>query len=61
MAIDGEAVVCGDDGVSDFERLHSQGWDSAVFLFAFDLIEIDGQAHRRTPASLHAAGMRQLF
>ena len=27
ISIDGEAVVCGDDDVSDFDRLHSQGWD----------------------------------
>src|SRR5829696_4571109 len=26
VSIDGEAVVCGDSGVSDFDRLHSQGW-----------------------------------
>jgi bifunctional non-homologous end joining protein LigD len=43
IALDGEAVVCGDDGVSDFDRLHSQGWDCSVFLYAFDLVELDGE------------------
>jgi ATP-dependent DNA ligase len=49
IAIDGEVVVCGNDGVSDFDRLHSQGWDSAVsvFLYAFDLLELDGEDMRQ--------------
>jgi ATP-dependent DNA ligase len=45
--IDGEAVVCGEDGVSDFERLHSQANDASVFLYAFDLLTIDGADIRR--------------
>jgi ATP-dependent DNA ligase len=49
ISIDGEAVVCGDDGISDFDRLHSQGWDSAVFLYAFDVLEIDGDDLRQEP------------
>jgi ATP-dependent DNA ligase len=40
--IDGEAIVCGEDGVSDFERLHSRGHDASVILYAFDLLAIDG-------------------
>jgi len=40
--IDGEAVVCGDDGVSDFGMLHSRDHDASVFLYAFDLLAMDG-------------------
>jgi ATP-dependent DNA ligase len=40
--IDGEAVVCGDDGVSDFGLLHSREHDESVFLYAFDLLAMDG-------------------
>jgi bifunctional non-homologous end joining protein LigD len=40
--IDGEAVVCGPDGVPDFERLHSQAYDRAAYLYAFDLLELNG-------------------
>jgi ATP-dependent DNA ligase len=40
--IDGEAVVCGDDGVSDFDKLHSGEHDASVILYAFDLLAIDG-------------------
>jgi bifunctional non-homologous end joining protein LigD len=40
--IDGEAVVCGDDGVSDFEKLHSREHDGHVLLYAFDILTMDG-------------------
>jgi hypothetical protein len=40
--IDGEAVICGEDGVSDFDRLHSRQHDGSVFLYAFDLLALDG-------------------
>jgi ATP-dependent DNA ligase len=45
--IDGEAVVCGEDSVSDFERLHSRQHDARVLLYAFDLLAIDGTDLRR--------------
>jgi bifunctional non-homologous end joining protein LigD len=40
--IDGEAVVCGDDGAADFERLRARANDASVFLYVFDLLGIDG-------------------
>jgi bifunctional non-homologous end joining protein LigD len=40
--LDGEIVVCVPDGVSDFARLHSRGYDHQAILYAFDLLEIDG-------------------
>lgn len=40
--IDGEAVVVGDNGVADFERLHSQEHDTEAFLYGFDLLSLDG-------------------
>jgi ATP-dependent DNA ligase len=42
VIIDGEAVVCGENGVSDFDKLRSQNYDDQVVLFAFDLLEVDG-------------------
>ena len=42
--IDGEAVACGDDGLPAFDRLRYRRQDGAVFLFAFDLLELDGVA-----------------
>ena len=47
--IDGEAVVCGPDGVSDFKRLHSRAHDHAAFLYAFDLLELNGEDMRPLP------------
>jgi ATP-dependent DNA ligase len=41
--IDGEAVVCGDDGVSDFKRLHSRADDASAFLYAFDLLALGSE------------------
>lgn len=40
--IDGEAVACGDDGFQAFDRLRYRRQDAAVFLYAFDLIELNG-------------------
>ena len=37
FVIDGEGVVCGEDGVADFELLHSRKHDRSCFLYAFDL------------------------
>ncbi len=61
ISIDGEAVVCGDDGVSDFDRLHSQGWDSAVFLYAFDVLEIDGDDLRQEPLERRKARLQKVL
>jgi len=43
--LDGEGVICGPDGKSDFDRMRAcfsrQGAPKA-FLYAFDLLELDG-------------------
>jgi bifunctional non-homologous end joining protein LigD len=36
-------VVTDDRGVSDFERLRSRRHDHRAFLYAFDLVELDGR------------------
>jgi bifunctional non-homologous end joining protein LigD len=40
--IDGEAVICRDDGLSNFNALRSRRHDHEVTLIAFDLIEWQG-------------------
>jgi bifunctional non-homologous end joining protein LigD len=40
--IDGEAVICRDDGLSDFNALRGRRRDHEAMLFAFDLIEHEG-------------------
>ena len=40
--IDGEAVIVRDDGTPDFRALRSKRRGHEAVLFAFDLIELDG-------------------
>jgi ATP-dependent DNA ligase len=40
--IDGEAVCCDDDGVPSFDRIRHRRHGAGVFLYAFDLIALDG-------------------
>jgi bifunctional non-homologous end joining protein LigD len=49
LVIDGEAVACGENGVPCFDRLRYRRDDDGVFLYAFDLIELDGDDLRREP------------
>jgi bifunctional non-homologous end joining protein LigD len=44
--IDGEAVWCDGDGLAIFDRLHSRTYDREVILYAFDLLELDGNDWR---------------
>jgi bifunctional non-homologous end joining protein LigD len=59
--IDGEAVACGDDGISDFNRIRYRHHDASVFLYAFDLIEIDGDDLRRDPLAVRKATLASLL
>jgi hypothetical protein len=45
--IDGEAVYCGKDGLSHFDKLHSHAHNDDVFLYAFDLLELNGDDLRK--------------
>ncbi len=54
VTLDGEGVACGPDGVTDFELLRTALGRPAkreVFLYAFDLLELDGRDLRREPWS----------
>jgi hypothetical protein len=48
VTIDGEAVCCDDTGGAVFERLHSQAYDGEAFLYAVDLLELDGEDSGRS-------------
>jgi bifunctional non-homologous end joining protein LigD len=43
FTLDGEAVVCGPDGVAVFDALHRHGTVSEAMLYAFDLLELNGE------------------
>jgi bifunctional non-homologous end joining protein LigD len=47
--IDGGAVACDDNGVTSFNRVRYRYQDESIFLYAFDLIELNGDDLRRDP------------
>ena len=49
FTIDGEAVVLGPDGLSRFDELRRRSAAHAAILYAFDLIEHDGEDLRDRP------------
>ena len=49
FTLDGEAVVCGPDGVAIFDALHRRGTVTEAMLYAFDLLELDGEDLRALP------------
>jgi ATP-dependent DNA ligase len=55
FVIDGEAVACDGDGMPSFDRLRYRRADDSVFLYAFDLLELDGQDLRREPLEVRKA------
>jgi bifunctional non-homologous end joining protein LigD len=62
--IDGEAVVCDSTGITDFDRLRSalarQG-SREPFLYAFDLLELDGRDLRRSPWEQRRAALSRVL
>ena len=61
FVIDGEAVVLGPDGISDFEGLHSGRCNEDVRLYAFDLPADDGVGYARRDAANPQAVARKLL
>jgi ATP-dependent DNA ligase len=59
--IEGEAVVCGEAGVSNFERLHSGAHDASVLLYGFDLLAVDGADIRCERLDDRRAKLRKLL
>jgi bifunctional non-homologous end joining protein LigD len=59
--IDGEAVWAGTDGKSDFDRLHSGGFDHQVFLYAFDLLELNSEDYRQHPLEQRKAKLEKIL
>jgi bifunctional non-homologous end joining protein LigD len=55
--IDGEAVACDDDGMPSFNRIRYRRHDASVFLYAFDLIELNGDDLRRDPLEVRKAAL----
>jgi bifunctional non-homologous end joining protein LigD len=61
FVIDGEAVILGVDGYSDFNALHSGKYHEEVQLCAFDVLAMDGEDLRDLPLSMRKANLVRLL
>ena len=61
FVIDGEAVLLGVDGRSDFNGLHSRKHDAEVQFYAFDILVSDGEDVRRLPLTMRKANLARLL
>ena len=64
VTLDGEGVVCGADGVSDFDRLRAavgRMGSRRAFLYAFDILELDGDDLRRAAWEVRRAILANLL
>jgi bifunctional non-homologous end joining protein LigD len=61
FTIDGEAVVLGPDGLSRFEELSRREAARTAILYAFDLIELDGDDLRGRPFLERKATLARLL
>jgi bifunctional non-homologous end joining protein LigD len=59
--IDGEAVCCDNDGRASFDRIRYRRHDASVFLFAFDLIELNGDDLRNDPLEVRKATLASVL
>src|SRR6202048_5223404 len=59
--IDGEAVSCGGDGIASFDRIRYRRHDADVFMWAFDLIELNGDDLRRDPLNVRKATLASVL
>jgi bifunctional non-homologous end joining protein LigD len=57
FVIDGEAVLLGVDGVSDFNGLHSRKHDAEVEFYAFDCLVSDGEDFRKLPLTMRKTNL----
>ena len=61
FVVDGEAVLLGVDGISDFNGLHSRQHDEEVQLYAFDALAIEGEDLRDLPLEHRKAKLAKLL
>jgi bifunctional non-homologous end joining protein LigD len=59
--IDGEAVCCDENGVPVFNMLRQVRNKQRVFLYAFDLLQLDGCDLRREPIETRKAALTKLI
>jgi bifunctional non-homologous end joining protein LigD len=59
--IDGEAIVCDQNGLADFELIRRHGTIGSAVLCAFDLLELEGRDLRREPIEKRKALLAKLL
>jgi ATP-dependent DNA ligase len=59
--IDGEAVACDERGAPSFDCIRYRRHDASVFLYAFDLIELNGDDLRREPLEVRKAALASVL
>jgi bifunctional non-homologous end joining protein LigD len=59
--IDGEAVACDDNGVASFDLVRHHRANDSVFLYAFDLIELNSDDLRRGPLEVRKATLASML
>ena len=59
--IDGEAVACDEQGMPDFKLLIRNSRYGSAQLYAFDLLELDGEDLRTTPIEQRKNALRRLL
>jgi bifunctional non-homologous end joining protein LigD len=58
--IDGEAVACDDNGVASFDLIRHHRANERIFLYAFDLIELNGDDLPRDPLEVRKATLASI-
>ena len=59
--IDGEVVCCDDRGLATFQLLRHRRNEPQAFLYAFDLLELDGTNLRREPVEVRKATLASIL
>jgi bifunctional non-homologous end joining protein LigD len=59
--LDGEAVASDDNGVASFDLIRHHRANGSVFLYAFDLIELNGEDLRRDPLEVRKATLASVL
>jgi bifunctional non-homologous end joining protein LigD len=61
FVMDGEAVLLGVDGISDFDAMHSRQHDDEVQFYAFDLLVANGEDLRSLPLHLRKNNLARML
>jgi ATP-dependent DNA ligase len=59
--IDGEVVCCDEKGVTSFQLLRHRRNEPQAFLYAFDLLELNGADLRREPIEVRKATLASIL